>query len=60
MQKAIPIKTFIDNVTDSPGTGELKHDGIDERDVIRQKEKTAGRKLFAADRRHPIDDFRDR
>ena len=56
MQKAIPVNAFIDDETNRPRRGELKHDGVHPCDVIRQEEKAARGKMFHAGGGHAINE----
>ena len=59
MQNWILIIFLVDNETNPPWTRELKHDCVDEGNVIREKKKTTRRKMFSAERLHSINQAPD-
>ena len=59
MQNSIPIIFLIDDETDPSRTSELEHDCVDKRNMIRQKQKTAGREVLRAERLHAINQAAD-
>jgi hypothetical protein len=54
------IKFLIDDVTNRPRASELQDDGIDPRDVIRQKKKSAFGQVFESERVDPIKETNER
>jgi hypothetical protein len=60
IQKADAVNLRIDNEPDRPWTRELQHDRIDPAEMIREKQKTAARKLLRAVRGDAINPTRER
>jgi hypothetical protein len=55
MQIPLAIKTFIDDVTNlTPGACKLEHNGVYKRDMVRQKQKAAGRQFLLRRYADPI------
>ena len=59
-QHRLVIKFLIDDVTNRPRASELQDDGIDPRDVIRQKKKSAFGQVFESERVDPIKETNER
>ena len=55
MQNRFAIESLIDDVTDLPvWVSDLKNDRINKRNMVRQKEETAGRQILLAEGGDPI------
>ena len=59
-QDRFVIKFLIDDVTNRSRASELQDDGIDPRDVIRQKKKSAFGQVFESERVDPIKETNER
>lgn len=59
MQNRLLIKFLVNDVTNAARTRELENDGVNERNMIGQKEEAARRQLFVAKASDPINCLRN-